>query len=147
MSEKDANFGLSLQVHGTAIRRVTHDKYLGDFIASTIQGEDGCNSSNVKYRKSKGIGINSRIMTLLQSISLGHHYIEIAITIRESMMVGGVLFNSEVWYNLTQYNIEDLEDLDKSLLRRVMSTQISCLISGIYLELGLVPLRYALLPS
>ena len=84
-------------------------------------------------------------MSILQSVSLGYFYFEIAKLLRESMLVNGTLFNSEVWYGLTKYNIDKLEDVDKVLLRRVLGTQISTPIESLYLEMGCIPIRFVIM--
>ena len=55
-----------LQVHGTVMESVSHDTYLGDIISS-----DGKNSRNIKKRVTRGIGISTQILNLLESICLG----------------------------------------------------------------------------
>ena len=55
-----------LKVHDTIMEEVTEDTYLGDIISS-----DGKNSKNLEHRISKGIGIISQIMHILESVSLG----------------------------------------------------------------------------
>ena len=85
-----------LQVHGCPMKEVKNDTYLGDIISS-----DGKNTLNIESRVSKGLGIVSQIMDILKSVSFGAHYFEIAVTLREAMLVNGLLANSEVWYGLT----------------------------------------------
>ena len=96
-----------LQVHGEDIELVNEDKYLGDIISDSIQG-DGSNSKNIKSRKSKGIGINAQIMQLLQSVTFGYYYCETAFLLRNSILLNGILTNSEVWYSVTKSQIEEL---------------------------------------
>ena len=80
-----------LKVHGTVMETVTEDLYLGDVISG-----DGKNKKNIEKRISKGLGIISQIMNLLEVICFGHYYIEIALLLRESMFINGILNNSEV---------------------------------------------------
>ena len=48
---------------------LTEDKYLGDVIAT-----DGRNIKNIKSRISKGKGIVTKILTMLEGIPFGKHY-------------------------------------------------------------------------
>ena len=66
------------------------EKYLGDIISN-----DGRNIKNIKARVSKGKGVVNRIMTYLEGIPFGKFYFEIAVILRNSLMVSCVLFNSE----------------------------------------------------
>ena len=61
-----------------------------------------------------------------QTVSFGNYYFEIAMTLRKSMFFNAILTNLEIWYNLKQSEIDDLEDLDRLLLRKVFGTLSSC---------------------
>ena len=124
-----------LKVHGCLMKEVKNDTYLGDIISS-----DGKNTLNIESRISKGLGIVSQIMDVLKSVSFGVHYFEIAATLREAMLVNGLLTNSEVWYGLTESEVTRLEEVDRLLLRQVLQVASSCPIEALYLELGCVPL-------
>ena len=50
----------SLQVHGTVMKEVSHDSYLGDIISA-----DGRNEKTVKQRVGRGNGIINDIMNIL----------------------------------------------------------------------------------
>ena len=65
------------------------EKYLGDVISN-----DGRNLKNIKARIAKGKGIVSKIMTILEGIPFGNHYFEVAIMLRNSLLVSSMLCNS-----------------------------------------------------
>ena len=79
-------------------------------------------------------------MSVLKSVSFGVHYFEIAATLREAMLVNGLLTNSEVWYGLSGKEVKKLEEVDKLLLRQIFQVASSCPTEALYLELGCVPL-------
>ena len=114
---------------------VQYDTYLGDIISN-----DGKNKLNIENRISKGLGIISQIMNILEIVSFGTHYMEIALLLRDSMFINGILFNSEVWYGLSKAEISDLEDLDRNLLRRILNVPISTPKEALYLETGALPI-------
>ena len=124
-----------LKVHGANIKRVSHETYLGDILS-----DDGKNTKNVKNRISKGLGIISRIMRILEGVTLGEHYFETAILLRETIFVNGILTNVEVWYGLKKSEIEEFEALDKMLLRKILKAPSSTPIESLYLELGCLDL-------
>ena len=72
------------------------EKYLGDLISN-----DGRNIKNIKARVIKGKGIVTRIMTLLEGIPFGRFYFEVAMILRNSLLVSSMLFNSEACYNVS----------------------------------------------
>ena len=84
-----------LRVHGSVMENVSSDTYLGDIISS-----DGSNKANIMKRISKGNGIVSQIRSILERVSLGAHYFKIAMLLRESMLLNGILSSSESWYGL-----------------------------------------------
>ena len=104
-----------LQVHGTVMESVPYDTYLGDIISA-----DGKNTRNVKKRVARGIGISTQIINLLKTICLLEHYMEIAFLLRESMFLNSVLTNAEIWYALTKEEVKELEDLDRTLLKKFL---------------------------
>ena len=125
-----------LQVHGTKMERVTEVTYLGDIIS-----EDAKNTKNLKQRISKGLGIITKIMNILETVTLGEHYFSTAVLLRESMFLNGILTNIDVWYGLNQGEIDQLDDLDKSLLRQIFKTKISTPAESLFLELGVINVK------
>ena len=120
-----------LKVHNTVVEEVTEFTYLGDIISS-----DGKNTKNIKNRISKEVGKISEIMNLLEMVSLGEHYFEIAILLREAIFINGILTNSEIWYSISESEIQD-----RMLLRRILKVQISTPQESFYLELGILPIN------
>ena len=118
------------------MEQVKCDTYLRNILS-----KDGKNNLNIEARVSKGLGIVSQIMDILKCVSFGAHYFEIALTLRESIMINGMLTNCEVWYGLTDNEVGQLEEVDRLLLRRILNVAASCPVEALYLELGCVPLR------
>ena len=82
-----------LRVQGETMARVDFDTYLGDIIT-----KDGKNTKNIDRKVSKGLGIVNQIIDILRQVHFGTHYFEIAIALREALLVNGVLTNSGlVW--------------------------------------------------
>ena len=110
------------------------EKYLGDVISN-----DGRNLKNIKARIAKGKGIVSKIMTILEGIPFGNHYFEVAIMLRNSLLVSSMLCNSEAWYNVTAAEINLLETVDLQLLRAITRAPKSTPKEMLFLELGCIP--------
>ena len=124
-----------LAVHGCPMEVVDSDVYLGDIISS-----NGKNSQNIESRVAKGLGIVSQILDLLKTVSFGIHFFEIAASLREAMLVNGLLTNCEVWHGITEGEVSKLEEVDRLLLRQVFQVASSCPTEALYLELGCIPL-------
>ena len=113
------------------------ERYLGDLITS-----DGSNKTNIHSRKAKGFGIIDKIVSMLEEISFGPNYFEIAILLRSSLFISSILVNSEVWYGLTLSEIEQLEIVDQALLKKILEAPSSTPSVGLYLDLGCLPIRF-----
>ena len=81
-------------------------------------------------------------MNFLKQISLGNFFFEIALLLRQTMFLSSVLLNAETWVNLSKTNITDLESLDEMLLRKFLDAPAKSPIPGLYLELGVYPIRF-----
>ena len=116
---------------------VNSEKYLGDILAV-----DGTNTKNVESRKAKGIGAVSQILSMLEDISFGPLYFQVAMVLRSSLLINSNLTNSEAWYGLTSSDIETLEWNDLYLLRKIFEVPFSCPKEMLYLENGCLPISY-----
>jgi hypothetical protein len=87
---------------------VTEETYLGDILSA-----DGKNGKNIRSRISKGVGIISQIMNILEGICFGPNQFEIAMLLRESLLINGTITNAEIWYNLSESEVQEFENLDK----------------------------------
>ena len=94
------------------MEEVPEEKYLGDILSC-----DGRNTKNIQSRISKGTGIITQIMCILEEVFFGKYFFEVALILRNSLLISSVLTNSEAWYNLRNEEIEKLEQLDEMLLR------------------------------
>ena len=122
-------------MHGMA--EVSSEKYLGDILAS-----DGRNLKNITARKNRGIGIVTQIMEKLNDVCFGKHYFKVAVILRNSHLLSSLLTNAEAWYNVTKSDIDMLESVDESLLRRILECPMSTPKEMLYLELGILPIRF-----
>ena len=116
------------------------EKYLGDYITNL-----GRNDKNIEARRAKGIGIVKQIMAKLDSIVLGPFYFEVALILRGSNLLNGILTNSEAWYGLSKQEVEHLERVDEMLLRKILEVGVSCPKEMLYLELGVTPIRFVIM--
>ena len=104
-----------LKVHEDNMKEAKSEKYLGGIIDSS-----GSIQATIERRISKGQGIVSEIMSIINEIPLGRHKIYVALKIREVMLLNGILFNSESWHGVTQKQIKSLEGIDEALLRGIL---------------------------
>ena len=119
------------------MKETSSEKYLGDILSV-----DGKNVNNIKARVAKATGIISRILSILEGIPFGQYYFEVAIILRNSLLVSSILCNSETWYNVTQAELNLLESADLQFFRSILKVQKSTPKEMFYLEFGCLPLRY-----
>ena len=55
--------------------------------------------------------------------------------------LSAILWNIESWYNLTDAEVEELQILDRILLRKILQVSKSCPSIYLYLDLGVAPLK------
>ena len=115
-------------------------KYLGDILSS-----DGKNDLNIRDKVGKGLGAVTQIIQMLADLVLGPYYYEAAIILRSALLLSTILSNSETWVNLSMKNVEDLEKVDEEYLRQLLGAPAKTPIELLYLELGVVPIRFLLM--
>ena len=62
-----------------------------------------------------------------------------------SIFVNGTLVNMETWPNFTEERIQSFERIEQSFFRKILQAHSKTPIEAIYLELGVLPLRYHLI--
>ena len=75
----------------------------------------------------------------------GKHTYKAAIIMREAMLIGSMLTNSESWINLTQQDLDKLHKPDTILQRKLLSESGNPSKVFMLLELGILPVRYVII--
>ena len=63
-----------------------HATYLGEIICSS-----GSNDKNIQNKRNSGLSAVSQIIAMLNQISLGHFYFEIALVLRDTVLIPKVV--------------------------------------------------------
>ena len=116
---------------------IDSEKYLGQIISS-----DSKNTFNIEQLRNKGIGIQNKIVDMLERMPGGPFHFEIAVILRNALLISSILSNSEVWYGLTQLEAEQLEQIDEMWIRNLFDLSRNVAKDLLYLELGLVPVSF-----
>ena len=106
----------NLKIDGKNMKSVNKETYLGEILSS-----DGRIDLNIEDRCKKGAGIVNNIIAILNEVSFGYYYFEMALLFRQSMLINSILCNVEVLYGLNNGHIEALESVDRNLLRMNIS--------------------------
>ena len=135
--KEDLSCKTNLKVHQNLMKKASSGPYLGDVLSS-----EGTIDLTIESRRQKGIGLVSKISGIINNVSLGIHYFRISMALRESMMVNGIITNSEVWYNIKENHLVTLEEIDQTLRRKVFKAHSKTAIEALYLEAGIIPIRF-----
>ena len=106
---------------------------------------DGKNELNIKSRTDKAFGNVEKIKNTLIERPYGKYSFKAALLMREALLIGGLLSNSESWTNITESNILKLTQPDTMLHRALLSTTGNPSRVFMCLELGVIPVRYAIM--
>ena len=115
------------------------DKYVGDILSA-----DKTNTAKIKERTDKGFGIVNEICAIIDEIPLGPYKISVGLKLREAILINGMLFNSEVWYNVTEDEIKKLCEVDEYLSRKILNLPAKTPKEALYLETGCIPINFCL---
>ena len=60
--------------------------------------------------------------------------------LRNSILIGGMLTNAEIWYHMQTSETDDLERVDRQFFFKILGTPRSVTPVALYLETGTMPL-------
>ena len=127
----------SLKIHETEMKISQKEKYLGDVITNDTKQDE-----NIKMRYDKGIGISNGILSTLKEVSFGIYYFQMGMMFRTSLLLNGILFNTEAMFSVTDKHISTLEETDRYLLRQILGTGTETPIESLYIETASLPVKY-----
>ena len=122
------------------IQEVENTKYLGQIIST-----NGSNMKNLENRANKGIGLVNKIQTTLTNTPGGKYHFELAVIMRNAILISSILSCSETWYNITEVEYRKLEQTDEILMKKIFNCSSQITHEVLYLELGLMPARFIIL--
>ena len=112
-------------------------KLLGDILSS-----DGSNNSMIEERTQKARTATISIMSLCSDVTLGYHRVKVLIMLYVAIFIAAVLFNSQVWSNITITQETKLQTAQLKFLKRTMHAPNSTSNAFTFLEFGVLPIRY-----
>ena len=119
------------------IEIVSQIKYLGD-----IFQDNGKNCGLIKDRVKRGITVILKIEAILNETQFGKYTMEISLLLYRALFLSSVIFNSQAWRNITEKDLAQLQNVQLRLLRKITNAPPSISKSFIFLELGVLPIRY-----
>ena len=117
----------------------SHETYLGEVICTS-----GSNDRNIQNKRNSGLSAVSQITSMLNKISLGYYYFEIALVLRDTILISKMASSSEIWYDITKQQLRQLEQIDEMFLLQVFCAPKSTPRLNLYIECGRLPLQYVI---
>ena len=74
----------------------------------------------------------------------GKWRIQIGLLLRDAMFVNGILFNSEAWYAIKPKHMDELEQIDQTLMRFIIGAQSKVPSEMLYIETATIPLKHVI---
>ena len=127
----------TLTISDTTVDVEKQFKYLGDVFNS-----QGNNIDLSKTRAAKSTGTSIEIISLCKEVKFGKKQIANMFLLYSSLFIPRLIYNCEAWSNVTDKEISFFQDAQLNFLCRVMEVPRSTPTAGVYLELGILPIRY-----
>ena len=83
-----------------------------------------------------------QIFALLSDLPLGSLRLQLGLELRQSWLLNGILFNSEVWHSVDGKDIEQFVEIDKYLLRGLTEAHAKTPVEHLYLETAAFPVPF-----
>ena len=125
-----------LKVHKSEMNEVESVRYLGDVFSAS-----GALRPRVEDRRSSGWGKLAEVEGILSELPQDHK-IEIGMKLHEAKIHNGILFNSEAWSNVTDGDMERLEQVGTAALKALVAGHSKCTKAFYYLEFGTLMIRH-----
>ena len=130
----------NLKADNAEMKKSKECSYLGDVLST-----NGSIEATIEQRRQKGVGICSQITGIVNGLSLGNFYFQIGFFLRETMLLNGILTNSEAWYPVNDSMLDILQNIDLLLLKKLTNGHSKTAKEAFYLETGLLPLRFVVM--
>ena len=128
---KDKSNCFPLYVRNKPMDHVYEISYLGDLVNGS-----GSQINNIRNRVAKGKGIIADIFNILETISFGTHYFEIALLLRRSVLINSVIYNSAVWNSLSSNEASELNEIGRTFFTRLCKVPRTATFVSFFLEFG-----------
>ena len=105
----------------TEVEKTANQKYLGFVLSNT-----GDNMVNIREIRNKSIGVVKSTLNKLNSLNLKKYYFECAVILLNVMVRSSILYASEMYNDLKETEVRQLERIEEGYLRKVLNTTKGC---------------------
>ena len=97
---------------------------------------------NIRQVKNKSIRVVRKIFEKFNSLNLRDYYFECAMLLLNVMLRGSILYAADMYYDLKEFQLRQIERIEEGYLRKVLNTTKGCPIVQLYLDVGHIPARF-----
>ena len=126
-----------LKVNCKRMKQVDVACYLGDHF-----NREGNNSDLCKERVTKAKDTIIKLCSLCGETYMGNKQIESMLLLYRTVFTPRLIYNCEAWSNLTPKDHLTLQTSQLTYLRNVLEVSKAMPVAAMYLELGILPVRY-----
>ena len=137
INPKPYSAGASLTVNNAQVKMVESARYLGDYFNTS-----GDNTTLCKERCLRAKGSTVELIALCKEIKSGKRQIENMLVLYKAVFLPRLIYHCEAWSNLDKDDYMMLQNSHLNYLRNVMEVSRAVPISALYLDLGVLPIRY-----
>ena len=124
-------------VNGENIKTVETARYLGDKFSSKGNYTDLC-----KDRVGRAKSSTFELIALCREVKFGTRQIENMLILYQSVFLPRLIYNCESWSNMTHKDYKVLQSAQLLYLRNVMEVSTDTPTVTLFLELGILPVRF-----
>ena len=100
------------------------------------------NTDMGKERTAEAKGSTIELISLCKEVNFGERQLETMLLLYHAVFVPRLIYNCGAWSNVTSNDIKMLQNAQLSYMRRVIEAPRGTPIAAMYLELGILPIRY-----
>ena len=127
----------NLTIHGNKMENTKQETYLGDLI-----DKSGSCRPNIEKRRGRGYGITTNILAIVDEVPLAHWKVQAGLSLRQAMLLNGILFNSEAWHGVDKKDIVLLEKVDEALIMGILEAHHKTPLEALFLETKSITIRF-----
>ena len=137
INKKPHHSNPTLTIGDGVIPQVQHTKALGDNV-----NEKGNNVDLIEGKVKSAKAALTECLAMCNEITMGLFFVESATILYQSVFLATLLHNCQAWRNLTNNDLKKLEVTQLSYLKRVMRAPLSTPNAFVFLEFGVLPVKY-----
>ena len=126
-----------LKIEDHIMEEASETKIVGDVI-----NNKGNRNSLIEDKLKNCKSVVANMLATCSEVTCGIFYVQVMLLLYKSVYVQTMLSNCGVWSNLSDANLKAIETSQLKCLKRIMRTAASTPNSFVYLELGVLPVKY-----